>query len=149
MSTNRKILKVLSIIGVVLSVLSLIIGGILIATCVSNPDGVVSAMGGYQHLLDLSDVEAVEVLIGCGVALMIYSIFEIFVSAMGIRGANNPSKMGFVFVMATISAAISVLGFILTVANGNFSFGELISVALTCAICYVCFKVREEGKQEA
>jgi hypothetical protein len=147
MSTYRKALKVLSIISLVFSVLSLILGVFIVGGSVANPDTVLETVSAYP--LGMSNAESLQVVMGIGVVLALFSLVEVFVSAMGIRGANNPSKMGFVTVVAGITAAISVIGTVAGLAQGAGSFGSVLTTVVYVAFFFICYKVREEGKQGA
>ncbi len=145
MSINRKILKVLSIISLVFSVLGVVLGALIVFLGFANPDGAlkavsVASIGGMTH------AESLAVIIGAGVVLALYFMWEFFVSLMGIRGANNPSKMGFVTVVAAISAAVGMIGLVLSFANNGSVVSSLVTAVFACAFLYVCYRVREEGK---
>ena len=145
MSTNRKILKVLSIISLIFSILGAILGGLIVFACCADPDGALKAVT-VSPIGSLTNSESLALLLGAGVALIIYFIWEFFVSLMGIRGANNPRKMGFVTIVATISAVIGVIGFVLSVTSNGAIVSSLTTAVFNCAFLYVCYKVREEGK---
>lgn len=145
MSTYRKVLKVLSIVSLVLSIIGILMGVGIVFLCGTNPDGALQAIS-VNPIGSMSATDTLYVVLGVGIFLAIYCVWEVFVSIMGIRGANNPRKMGFVTVMAAISFAIGALGFVAGVAGGNFSVSGLCALVLSGAFLYVCYKVREEGK---
>ena len=148
MSTNRKILKVISIIGLVLDIILLICGIVLFMGISMDPDGAID-IATKNPIANFTGQETVGMLLGASVAAVIYGIWDCFVSFMGIRGANNPSKMGFVTVIAGISLAITVIGTIAGIVAGSFDFGDLFQVAFEGVFFYICYMVREEGKKQA
>ena len=145
MSTNRKILKVLSIISLVFSILGMILGALIVFACCGDPEGAMKAVT-ISPIGNLTNEQSIALIFGAGVALIIYFVWEIFVSCMGIRGANNPRKMGFVTVIAAISAVVAVIGFVLSVTGNGAIVSSLTTAVFNCAFLYVCYKVREEGK---
>ena len=146
MSTNRKILKVVSIISLVLDLLLVIFGVLLFAGISLDPNGAIDAAA-QNPVAGFTSNQTVGMLLAASVAAIIFGLWDIFVSIMGIRGANNPSKMGFVTVIAGISLAISVVGVIASVVAGSFSLSELSGAALDAIFFYICYTVREEGKK--
>lgn len=146
MSTNRKILKVLSIISLIFSVITLILGVIVLGACAADPSVAMDEIAKYS-LANFTNAETYEMLIGTAIALVIIGLWETFVSIMGIRGANNPAKMGFVTVIAGITLVLTVVIIIAGIVAGSFSIGELVSLAIYIFLFYVCCQVRKEGKE--
>ena len=146
MSTNRKILKVLSIISLVIDILCVVFGAVLFFAVALNPETALE-VAAKNPVANFTGNETVGMLLAMSILAVVFGLWDTFVSFMGIRGANNPSKMGFVTVIAGISLAISVVGVIASVVAGSFSLSELSGAALDAIFFYICYTVREEGKK--
>ena len=148
MSTNRKILKVVSIISLVLDLLLVIFGVLLFAGISLDPNGAIDAAA-QNPVAGFTSNQTVGMLLAAAVAAIIFGLWDVFVSIMGIRGANNPSKMGFVTVIAGISLVIAIVGVVASIVSGSFNAGELVELIIEIIFFYICYKVREEGKKLA
>ncbi|WP_321971912.1 hypothetical protein [Paratractidigestivibacter sp.] len=139
MSSSRKLLKFVSTINLVFSIIAIIMGVTAFVSCVKTPESVLAATSATA----LKSIAMVEV---STIALTVFSIWGVFVAAMGIRGANNPTKMGFVTVIACITAILSVGDLIAAIATGSFTISIAIDVLVDLIMLYACFEVRKEGK---
>ena len=147
MSANRKVLKVISIISLVLDIILIAFGAVLLAAVATNPNGAIEAAV-KSPVANFTGEETVSLILGASVFVILVGLWDAFVSFMGIRGANDPSKMGFVTVMAGISVVLTAVGVLASIFNGQFEFSELFSLAFTQVFFYVCYQIREEGKKQ-
>ena len=106
MSGTQKALKVISIIVIVLSAITIALGILLFATgvswrsSVSNP---YDAVGGWGMIFG-------GLAIVFGAFLLIGGIFYLLFGILGLRGANNPSKIGPFFVISIIGLILAIIG---------------------------------------
>ncbi len=148
MSINRRILKVISIISLVIDIIIVGCGVFLMVACFSTPDAALDAAS--QNLIaGYSAADALYILIGAAVITIIFGAWDLFVSIMGIRGANNPSKMGFVTVCAGISFVLSIIGVIGNIVTVGFDISGLFTLGFMGIFFDICRSVRNEGKQLA
>ena len=132
-SGSQVALKVISIIQIVIAILGIILSLVLIASgplvgslandpeVVSNVSGVVSESGVDMQI---SGQEGIFLFSGfvmiLGVIALIGSVFDLIVGILGVRGANNPAKIGPFFVFA-------IIGLILAIGQVIFSIVGLVS----------------------
>lgn len=145
MSGNRKALKVISIISLVLDVIVVVCGALLLFACALDPATALD-VASKNPIANFSGSETVEILLGFSVVATVVGLWDVFVSIMGIRGAKDPSKMGFVTVCAGISFALAIIGVIGDIANAVFSLSDLFELAFMGIFFGVCWDVRKEGK---
>ena len=96
MSSHCKVVKVLSLLMFVLGLLAIIAGAVFVfaAPAVEGLEGVDDPVGTATAL---------------GAVFVVTGVLYLVVAVLGIRGANNPSKLGAFIVAAGVIAAINAL----------------------------------------
>lgn len=141
-SSSQKALKVISIIMIVfagltlaLSLLTLIGGGAMGFVGASGADDSTLLVGGMVMVLGMI------MLVGGGINLVI-GIF-------GLRGANNPQKIGVFYVLSIIGVVWAVINALVTIAGTSMDASSLISVIcgliLPVACCALAFSIKKEN----
>lgn len=120
MSNDRKVLKILSIIFFVGGILTVIIGLMGLAT-----GSVVGHEGG-----DLTVYSIVMIAMG---------VIEIVTATFGIRGANNPAKIGPVWVWSIVCFATAIISVLLSepLFGGIGNNGTAISTAVIDGVYFM------------
>ena len=141
-STSRKALKVNSIImiifaslGVISGLLLLIGGGALGASGIDAADDGVTAAGGLTMIL--------------GFGMLISSLFNLLIGIFGLRGANNPRKIGVFFVLAIIGVVFAALNVMGTLFGGSADFSTILSSLISFILPVVCVILANNIKKES
>ena len=139
-STSQKALKVISIIMIVVGVLGLafslfllIGGGAMGVTGVDMADDGTAVAGGLAMIL--------------GFGLLLSSLFDLIIGIFGVRGANNPSKIGVFFVLAVIGVVFGALNLVGTLFNG-LDFSSIVSSLLSLGLPIVCVVLANNIKHQ-
>lgn len=130
MSSSQKTLKVICIVLMVWSALTLLFN-------------VLAMFGGVLTL----------VVPGVGLSLLFTgflgifgSIFDIVVAALGVRGANYPAKIGPFYVLAVIGFALAAVSAVAGIFAGDFQAHEIVNALLTGACAVLASNIRKEGR---
>lgn len=107
MSSAQKIVKIISFILIALGVLSFVGAGIMAASTGSAPDDVTKAA-----------------LAAIAIMFFVEGFLDIVYAALGIRGANNPRKIGGFRVLSVFVIAFSVLDVVSAVINDPSSLAQ-------------------------
>ena len=116
MSGSRKAIKVLAIIAIVAGALLAAVGLLMIVGS-GTVSGKTIEYQGYSYLASTMSV-------GIGVAAILEAILYIFVGALGVRGANDPTKIGPFKIICYIDIAFNVIGAIAMIAAGDSAVFE-------------------------
>ena len=122
-TSSQTALKVLSIIGIVV--------GAIIAVA-----GIVLTVGANGFALSQASSSGAGVAVGTigGVVLIVAGAFNVVVGVFGVRGANDPSKIGVFWVLCIIGIVFNALGLIMEATGSGISasslFGTLFVVVL-------------------
>lgn len=140
-SGSRKILKVIAIIMIVLSALGvigglflLIGGGAVGVSGVDAADDSAAAAGGLAMIL--------------GFGMMISSLFNLVIGIFGLRGANDPSKIGVFFVLAIIGVVFAALNMVSMFFGGSMDFTSVLSALVSLALPVACVVLANNIKKE-
>lgn len=138
MSTDRKTLKIVSIIQFVLGIVTFIFGAILLAGTGLAEGDPISFVG--------AEFDPVTWAIINGVAFDVLGVLQIICAVLGIHGANRPSALGSHFLFAAIVIIVAVIAGIISSALGEFSMPTLIVVVAGIALSGAVFdkRVRKE-----
>lgn len=131
MSGSRKALKVISIILIVFAALLVLLG-------------VVLSMG-FAFLGDSSTAAAGVVAGAMGVVVIVTGIVYLIIGMLGVRGANNPSKIMPFFVLCIIGVVLNLIGLISEIVQGTFTGTQLIGFAIIVACLILAYNVRKEN----
>ena len=111
-----KIVSILNIIGGAFYILIAILG--FLGKGVVGDEALIKEAGG-----DSTAPAAVNVFL---IVMIVIGLFSLVVGILGLRAANDPSKVGPVYKLAVISLAISVINLFVGIFGGNFSIYSLI-----------------------
>lgn len=139
-SGSQKALKVISIImivfgalGIVASLLLLVGGGAVGISGVDAADDNVAAAGGLAMIL--------------GFGMLLSTLFDLVIGIFGLRGANDPSKIGVFFVLAVVGVVFGIinLGFVfLNGADVSSVVNSVLSLALPVACVVLANNIKHQ-----
>lgn len=144
----QKALKVISVIAVILAILVIIFGilliisGGIIGAAFQDPTVAAEVTSNYNDQgTGISAQDAVYLTAGFGVlggiVVIIDGVISLIVGILGIRGANNPAKIGPFKVFAIIGLICSLL-WILILAFGAGTWEVWLSACLEVAFNALC-----------
>ena len=142
----RKTLKVLGIISIVIGVL-----GILFGIMSMGGGGVLAGgLATSASTMSQADVDAAATATGLvlvmGAVVLISGIFTLLLGIFSVRGSNDFSKVGGVYVLGIIDLVITIVGIILgLVAGGGFSsvLSSLVSLAFAACIVWAAKTIKD------
>lgn len=130
MSSSQKTLKVICIVLMVWSALTLLFN-------------VLAMLGGALTLI----VPGMGFsLIFTGFLGIFGALFDIVVAALGLRGATDPAKIGPFYVLAIIGFALAVVSAVAGMFAGDFQAQEIVSALLTGVCAVLASNIRQEGR---
>lgn len=133
MSTERKTLKIMSIIYLVLGILDVAFSIFCLAT------GTIEVGTSVVSIASATEV-----------ILLISGIVYFLTGVTGIRGANNPAKAGPVVIMAVICILIALFNFAIefTQASGISGLAtQVVIVLYNASVFFYANKVKKEGQE--
>ena len=134
-TSSQKALKVLSIIGIVVGAIIAVFG--ILLTVGAN---------GFAMSQASSSGAGVAVLgtIG-GVVLIVAGAFDIVVGAFGVRGANDPSKIGVFWVLCIIGIVFNALGLIMEATSSGVSASSLIGTLFVVVLFILANNIKKQA----
>lgn len=147
MSGYQKALKVIAIIEIVIAVLCIGLG-ILFFAAVGSGDPALS---------DTVDIEGQAYSFGAvgvigGGFMIVIGIFELITGILGVRGANNPSKIGPFYVLAGFCLGLSIVELILAfvslaqgTADGSTVSSGIFSVVINAVCVWLAAKIKKQA----
>lgn len=145
MSTNRKILKGLSIFALVIDVAMVVFSVLVFLGIALDPTSALEAAS-QSRIVGMSSTDMLGLVLGGSVGAFGLGLIDGIVSVMGIRGANDPTKMGFVTVAAGVSLALTFVAVVFSAIADGFSLANLLVLGFASLYFVLCDKVRQEGK---
>ena len=139
-SSSQKALKVISIIMIVFASLGILFA--LLATLGGGALGVLGAADSDDAMV------AGGLLAAMGIIMLIGSAIDLVIGIFGLRGANDPRKIGVFFVLAIIGvvfAAFEVLG---NFMNGSMDASTIFSSLFGLVLPVVCVILANNIKKE-
>ena len=138
MSGSQKYIKIIGILN--------IIGGALFVLF-----GILGFLGkglvGNEALIEEAGDSSAPMIANIFLIFMIASgIFSLIIGILGVRAANDPSKIGPVFILAIISLAISVISLVGGIFGGNFSVYSLIECVPPALMTWCANNVKKQEK---
>lgn len=143
MSGARKALKVMSILTIVMAIIQIVTAALIVFGS--------SFMVGMQEAeLNGSTVDVGVALMGVGVMALVSSVVSLIVGILGVRGANDPSKIGPYKVIAIIGLALCVIqaaASLFTDQIASFGISGVLSLVFMAVLVFLAFKIEKEDMQ--
>ena len=139
MSGSQKYIKIVSILNIIGGAFYVLIGilGFLGKALVGN-EALIEQAGG-----DSSAPMAANVFL---IVMIVIGLFSLVVGILGVRAANDPSKIGPVFTLAVVSLIISVVNLFVGIFGGNFSVYSLIECVPPALMTWCANNVKKQEK---
>ena len=139
MSGSQKYIKIVSILNIIGGAFYVLIGilGFLGKGLVGN-EALIEQAGG-----DSTAPAAANVFL---IVMIVIGLFSLIVGILGVRAANDPSKIGPVFILAVVSLIISVVNLFVGVFGGNFSIYSLIECVPPALMTWCANNVKKQEK---
>ncbi|MBQ6257091.1 MAG: hypothetical protein IJJ60_10925 [Clostridia bacterium] len=139
MSGSQKYIKIVSILNIIGGAFYVLIGilGFLGKGLVGN-EALIEQAGG-----DSSAPMAANVFL---IVMIVIGLFSLVVGILGVRAANDPSKIGPVFTLAVVSLIISVVNLFVGIFGGNFSIYSLIECVPPALMTWCANNVKKQVK---
>ena len=141
-TTSQKALKVISIIMIVFAALTLLlgIGGIVTGGAL----GILGAGSGDAGSAALVGGVAA----GAGFVILLGGAINLAIGIFGLRGANDPRKIGAFYALAIIGLAFAVLSALGTFFGGSADGGDIASALFGLVLPLVCVLLAYNIKKE-
>lgn len=143
MSGARKALKIMSILTIVMAIIQIITAGLIVFGS--------SFMVGMQEAeLDGTTVDVGVALMGVGIMALVSSVVSLIVGILGVRGANDPTKIGPYKIIAIIGLVLCILQaamFLFTGQIASYGISGVLSLVFVAVLVFLAFKIEKEGKQ--
>ena len=138
MSNSQKYINIVSILNIIGGALFVLIGilGFL-------GKGLVGNEALIQEAGDSSAPAAVNTFL---IVMIVIGLFSLVVGILGVRAANDPSKIGPVFTLAVVSLIISVVNVFVGIFGGNFSIYSLIECVPPALMTWCANNVKKQAK---
>lgn len=147
MSGYRKFLKVISVIEIILAVLTLLIALASMGVIALGPELTDQTLNAGDVTITVGQTFAF-----LGIIALVSGIIDLIVGILGVRGANNPSKIGAYLVLAGIAFGFDLVELVLAIvslvqgtADASTLISSLISAAVSGALVYVASKIKAEA----
>ncbi|MBR4537657.1 MAG: hypothetical protein IKO52_02295 [Clostridia bacterium] len=139
MSGSQKYIKIVSILNIIGGAFYVLIGilGFLGKGLVGN-EALIEQAGG-----DSSAPMAANVFL---IVMIVIGLFSLVVGILGVRAANDPSKIGPVFTLAVVSLIISVVNLFVGIFGGNFSIYSLVECVPPALMTWCANNVKKQVK---
>ena len=80
-----------------------------------------------------------------GVVLIVAGAFDIVVGAFGVRGANDPSKIGVFWVLCIIGIVFNALGLIMEATGSGISASSLIGTLFAVVLFILANNIKKQA----
>lgn len=140
-SSSQKALKVISIIMIVFASFG-VLGGLF---AIVGGSFLGAAGAGYSSAAALIGGGVIAVV---GVVLVLSSGFSLITAIFGLRGANDPRKIGVFFVLAIISVVLSAVSALYSIANDGGGVANILSALVGLALPVACVVLANNIKKE-
>ena len=144
-TTSQKALKVISIIMIVFAAITLLLGLGGIVT-----GGALGFLGVGENGSD-DAVIAGGLAITVGLAILVGGCIDLAIGIFGLRGANDPRKIGAFFVLAVIGLVFAALNSLGTFFGGNASGSDiasaLVGLILPLACVLLAYNIKKENSR--
>lgn len=138
MSASQKYIKIIGILNIIGGAFYVLIGilGFLGKGFVSN-EALIEQAG------DSAAPAAVNTFL---IVMIVIGLFSLIVGFLGVRAANDPSKVGPVFTLSIVSLVISVANLFVGIFGGNFSVYSLIECVPPALMTWCANNVKKQVK---
>lgn len=143
MSGARKALKIMSILTIVMAIIQIITAGLIVF-------GSSFMVGMQEAKLDGTTVDVGVALMGVGIMALVSSVVSLIVGILGVRGANDPTKIGPYKIIAIIGLVLCILQaamFLFTGQIASYGISGVLSLVFVAVLVFLAFKIEKEGKQ--
>ena len=139
MSASQKYIKIVSILNIIGGAFYVLIGilGFLGKGLVGN-EALIEQAGGDSSAPMVANVFLI--------VMIVIGLFSLVIGFLGVRAANDPSKIGPVFKLAIVSLAISVINLLVGIFGGSFSFHSLIECVPPALMTWCANNVKKQAK---
>lgn len=134
-TSSQMALKVLSIIGIVVGAIIAVLG--IVLTVGANGFAVSQASSSGASVAVLGTIG--------GVVLIVAGAFDIVVGAFGVRGANDPSKIGVFWVLCIIGIVLNALGLIMEATGSGISASSLIGTLFVVVLFILANNIKKQA----
>ena len=134
-TSSQTALKVLSIIGIVVGAIIAVSG--IVLTVGANGFAVSQASSSGAGVAVLGTIG--------GVVLIVAGAFDIVVGAFGVRGANDPSKIGVLWVLCIIGIVFNALGLIMEATSSGVSASSLIGTLFVVVLFILANNIKKQA----
>lgn len=134
-TSSQTALKVLSIIGIVVGAIIAVLG--IVLTVGANGFAVSQASSSGAGVAVLGTIG--------GVVLIVAGAFDIVVGAFGVRGANDPSKIGVFWVLCIIGIVLNALGLIMEATGSGISASSLIGTLFVVVLFILANNIKKQA----
>lgn len=129
---SQTALKVLSIIGIIMGVLAIVFGVVIAA--------------GFTSFVDPTMFVGIAAAVW-GALMIIEGIIYIVIGAFGVRGANNPSKIGVFWVLCLIGVIIEALGVVMSLVSSRVTADGIISLLFVIIMFMLANNIKKQAQQ--
>ena len=130
-TSSQTALKVLSIIGIVV--------GAIIAV-----SGIVLTVGANGFAMSQASSSGAGVAV-LGTILIVAGAFNVVVGVFGVRGANDPSKIGVFWVLCIIGIVFNALGLIMEATGSGISASSLIGTLFVVVLFILANNIKKQA----
>ncbi len=141
MSGSQTALKVFAILGIIFGVIGIFVSVLVFAGAANSANAVAVFKG------NLISLGATGVMLG--VLILIESVVQIVIGWLGLRGANDPSKIGPFYVLCWIAVILQVVSAVLGLVGGREVFGVLGSLIGGLVIPVILLVLANNIKKQA
>ncbi len=141
-TTSQKALKVISIIMIVFAALTLLVG--ITGIVAGGALGAVAAGSGGADAALLGGLAVVA-----GLFVIASGVIDLLIGIFGLRGANDPSKIGVFYVLAIIGLVLAALSALSTFFGGSADAGSiggaLVGLILPGVSVLLAYNIKKEN----
>lgn len=144
MSSYRRYLKMISVVEIIFGVLTLLLALASMGVIALGPELTNETVTSDGITLTIGQSMAMF-----GALSLVSGVIDVLVGCLGVRGANNPEKIGAYFVLVIIAFVFDVIEVVLAIIGGSdaSSLASTIMPAIVSGIfVFIAYKVKSEAK---
>lgn len=139
-SSSQKALKVISIIMIIFAAI-----GILLGMITAFGGGAIGVVGSAS---DDSALLAGGILMVMGAMMLVGGVINLVIGIFGLRGANDPQKIGVFFVLSIIGIVFAGLQVLSNFMNGSMDVTTILSSLVGLILPVACVILANNIKKE-